>query len=129
MSSKRTKDQHLVEKVNKLKEKQNQWMKEREDNKNPKKFVHSSLRSTSSSVKSKQSTQDAMKESDTMAWATSNSNYNGFVVRNGSGTSRSRPDSSRTPSNKKTKTFTHSSLKKQTSSKPLSAKSSNFTHS
>lgn len=135
--SKKNRDKNLVEKIGKLKDKQDKWMQERIDAKTStsKKFVHSTLRSSDSSLAQSERTpqkrqQDVSKKTDTMPWTTNNSNYKGFVVRNGSGTSRSRPESSKDPSSKKTsKSFTHSSLKENVTSRPMSAQSSNFKHS
>ena len=133
--SKKNRDKNLVEKVGKLRDKQDKWMQERAESKSSasKKIVHSTLRSNDSSTGSqfkKTSQQDVLKKPEAVVWTTNNSNYKGFVVRNGSGTSRSHQESSRTPSSKKNvKIFTHSSLKKDASSRPLSAQSSNFKHS
>ena len=133
--SKKNRDKNLVEKVGKLKDKQDKWMQERADSKTltSKKFVHSTLRSSDSSKsthlqqKTAQKQQDVQSKAEAVPWTTNNSNYKGFVVRNGSGTSKSRQESSRTPSS--SKTFTHSSLKENVTSRPISARSSNFKHS
>jgi len=129
--SQKVKDPHLASKVSKMKERQDNWMKERDASNTPsKKFIHSSLRSSGTlgtKPKSRMVQQDS-KKTEAMVWTT-NSNYNGFVVRNGSGTSRSKKDSARTPSTTKTKSYTHSSLKEPTPSRPTTAKSSNFIES
>ena len=133
--SKKNRDKNLVEKVGKLKDKQDKWMQERADSKTltSKKFVHSTLRSSDSSKsthlqqKTAQKQQDVRSKVEAVPWTTNNSNYKGFVVRNGSGTSKSRQESSRTPSS--SKIFTHSSLKENVTSRPISARSSNFKHS
>lgn len=135
--SKKNRDKNLVEKVGKLKDKQDKWMQERADSKTltSKKFVHSTLRSSDSSQlphlqQTTQKQQDVSSKAEAVPWTTNNTNYKGFVVRNGSGTSRSRKESSRTPSSNKTpKTFTHSSLKENVTSRPMSARSANFKHS
>ena len=131
--SKKNKDRNLVEKVDKLKERQDRWMNERAESKQSasKKFVHSSLKSNDSTTtyhhQKKSSQQDAVKKEEAVVWTTnSSSKYNGFVVRNGSGSSRNQPNSNRTPSTKSTKMFTHTSLKKEKSSRPVSAQSTNF---
>ena len=135
--SKKSRDKNLVEKVGKLKDKQDKWMQERADSKTSasKKFVHSTLRcsdstQSTSQQKAPQKQLSVSNKTEAVPWTTKNSNYKGFVVRNGSGTSRSRQESSRTPSSNKTsKTFTHSSLKENITSRPISARSSNFKHS
>ena len=64
--SKKNRDKNLVEKVGKLKDKQDKWMQERADSKTltSKKFVHSTLRSSDSSKSTHLQQKTAQKQED-----------------------------------------------------------------
>lgn len=125
------KNPDIEKKLSSLKEKQDKWMQERTSAKstkaNPKKGpVHSSLKEYDTSTISvrQKPVEKEVKKPDAIVWTTGNSNeYNGFVVRNGTGKSSSRQSSARTPSSKKT--YNHSSLRGQ-SSRATSATSERF---
>lgn len=133
------KSTQVEQKVSRLREKQDKWMEERaiinKGSSNKNNLVHSSLKPYISSVSNASKQKKEVKKAEPLLWTagTQSRKYEGFVVRNGSGNSNSRPTSAReqldkikTPSTKKT--YTHSSLRDQ-SSRPTSAKSSNFVQS